>query len=386
MKRYLWFITIGFAIILAGSCIDPYNPPEIAMAEPYLIVDGLVDLSDEKARVILVHSQALDEGGEPLRESNATVTITVNGTQTFALAETAPGEYSAWGLTINPDDECQLRVKTSGGEEFLSEMVTSRETPPIDSVTWTANPTHLDIEVNTHDPTGNTRYYRWKYEQTVMYRSINPSSYVWDAEQQEIRGRNLDEQIFECWKTSSSTSIGVFSTKGLSEDIVSRFIIVSFPSTAFELRTKYSILVKQFAIDENEFNFWTDLKKNTESIGTIFDPQPSQIAGNVHAVSSSGSRVLGYFSVGASTQKRMFVSYQELPYNASEYETGYPGCGFFTKDTLKIGVFLSGSKRQLLIDGIYDGPFLVGYWTAENRCIDCRIAHGGTNVQPDFWE
>lgn len=385
MRRSVLVITIGIAILLAGSCIDPYNPPEIESSESYLIVDGLVDLSAENARVQLIHSQALDEQGAPLRESNAAVSITVNGDQVFVLSETAPGEYSAWDMTVNPGDQCELRIRTAGGDEYVSEMVTSRETPPIDSVTWTANPTQLDIEVNTHDPTGNTRYYRWKYEQTVMYRSIHPSSYIWDAEQHVVRGRNLNEKIYECWKTTSSTSIGVFSTKGLSEDVVSKFIVASFPSTAWELRTKYSILVKQFAIDEREFNFWTELRKNTESIGTIFDPQPSQIAGNIHAVNPSAQKVFGYFSVGSSTEKRKFISYEELPYKASEYDTGYPGCGFMVKDTLRLFQIMAGSN-QLIIDGIYDGPFLVGYWTAENRCIDCRIAHGGTNVEPDFWE
>lgn len=386
MIRTVLFFTITITIFLAGSCIDPYNPPEIQSSEPYLIVDGLVDINSENARVQLVHSQALDEQGLPLRESNAIVTITVNGSQTFTLTETLPGEYTSGSLAINPGDQCQLRIQTANGAEFVSETVTSKETPPIDSVTWTAYPNHLDIEVNTHDPTGNTRYYRWKYEQTVMYRSVHASSYIWDSELQEIRPRNFDEKIYECWKTTPSSNIGVFSTKGFSQDIVSKHIITSFPSTAFELRAKYSILVKQYAIDEDEFNFWTQLKKSTESIGTIFDPQPSQISGNVHAVNASGRNVFGYFSVGASTEKRIFISYQQLPYKASEYETGYPGCGFMMKDTLLLGDFYSSNRTALLIDAIYNGPFLIGYWTAESSCIDCRIAHGGTNNEPDFWE
>ena len=386
MTRTALIIAITIGIFLAGSCIDPYNPPEIKSSEPYLIVDGLVDVNSEDAHVVLIHSQALDEEGAPLRESNATVSILVNGSQTYMLSETAPGEYVAAGLLINPGDQCQLRIQTTSGQEFLSEVVTSKETPAIDSITWTAHPDHLDIEVNTHDPTGSTLYYRWKYEQTVMYRSVHPSSYIWDEELQEIRSRNLDEKIYECWKTTPSSAINVFSSKGLSEDIVSRHIITTFSSRAWELRTKYSILVKQFAIGEDEFNFWTELKKSTESIGTIFDPQPSQIAGNIYAVNPSGQNVFGYFSVGASTEKRIFIDYHQLPYKASEYETGYPGCGFMVKDTLRTFDFLSGTKRELLIDGIYDGPFLIGYWTAESRCIDCRIAHGGINRKPDFWE
>src|SRR5690606_22813793 len=144
MTRNVLFIAIAIAIFLAGSCIDPYNPPEIASSEPYLIVDGLVDLNSENARVILVHSQGLNAPGDPWRESNATVTITVNGSQTFALPETAPGEYTAVGLPISPGDQCQLRIQTDGGEQCVADTVTSRATPPIAMHTWTAMPDQFE--------------------------------------------------------------------------------------------------------------------------------------------------------------------------------------------------------------------------------------------------
>lgn len=385
MTRRTLFVMFIFSLLLAG-CVDPYNPPEVQTSENFLVVDGLVDLSSDNARVVLVRSQGLDEEGEPIRESGANITIEKADGQKFVLTESVTGEYTASGLVISPGDQCQLRIRTASGGEYLSDMVASKVTPPIDSITWTAHPTQLDIEVNSHDPTGNTRYYRWKYEQTVMYQSVHASSYVWDAGLGEVRGRTLDERIFECWKTTPSTNIEVFSTNGLAEDIVSKHILRSFPSTAWELRIKYSILVHQYAIDEDEFNFWTEIKKNTENIGTIFDPQPSQVTGNIHALNSQDEKVLGYFSVSSSVEQRIFIARDELPYRFGDYQNGYPSCSYFNVDTLSVEDYFNGGKYELLINAIYDGPALVGYTTAENYCIDCRLAHDGINTKPDFWE
>jgi hypothetical protein len=382
MTRY--FIIVGLAMLLAIGCIDPYNPPEIESSANFLVVDGLVDVGAGNARVVLAHSQALDEQSEPLLETGAQVTIEVTNGPMFSLSETFPGEYTAGNLPINPGDQCQLRIRTASGKEFLSETVTSIDTPAIDSITWTARPGQLDIEVNTHDPGGNTRYYRWKYVETAMYQSPHLSSYIWDTEENTVRPRTNEERIFTCWKTTPSTNINVFSTNGLAEDIVSRHIVQSLPSNSWKLRLKYSILVYQYAIGQEEFNFWTELRKNTENIGTIFDPQPSQVTGNIRSVNAPGEKVLGYFSAGSISEERIFISRDDLPY--SGFDTGYPSCNYLDVDTLYMEEYLNSSKRALLISAVTSGPSVIGYTTADDYCIDCRIAHQGTNERPDFWE
>jgi hypothetical protein len=47
------------------------------------------------------------------------------------------------------------------------------------------------------------------------------------------------------------------------------------------ISSRYSTLVRQFAISPNTYNYWQNLK-NTEQLGTLFDAQPSQLVGNAH--------------------------------------------------------------------------------------------------------
>jgi hypothetical protein len=44
--------------------------------------------------------------------------------------------------------------------------------PPIDSISWKRDEEGVRVFVNTHNPEGNTRYYRWEFEETWEIRSI----------------------------------------------------------------------------------------------------------------------------------------------------------------------------------------------------------------------
>ena len=40
------------------------------------------------------------------------------------------------------------------------------------------------------------------------------------------------------------------------------------------------------------------MQKNAESLGSIFDEQPTQITGNIHSVTNPSEQVIGYVSAG----------------------------------------------------------------------------------------
>jgi Domain of unknown function (DUF4249) len=384
IKRLEFIVICAFGLLL-GGCIEPYNPPEVQTSEHYLVVDGLVDSGDGSAEVMLTYTQSLDSEGPAPTESGANVSIEINGSQIIQLSEVSGGIYVADNMIINEGDKCRLLIKTANGIEFASEVVTSKSTPAIDSVTWEAKDKEFDIDVTAHDATDNTRFYRWKYEETAWYRSTFYSTFIWDPTLGDVRVRKDDEEIFDCWKTIPSTIINVFSTEGLASDQVNKYVLIRLPTDSWKLKLKYSVLVHQYAIDQNEYNFWNQLKKNTESIGSIFDPQPTQLTGNISSVNSSKDKVLGYFSVSTAKEERIFVDGDSLPY--TQFDTGYGRCYYFAMDTLLLPEYYRSSKRALLIAAVYDelGIRVIGYTTASDYCIDCKIAHEGTTIKPDFW-
>lgn len=384
-RRRTLRVVFTLTLSLAG-CIEPYNPPEVQTSEHYLVVDGQVDSGNGTAHVFLTYTQSLDSEGPPPLESGASVSIEINDTQVVPLSETSAGNYAASSMSINKGDKCRLIITTAGGKEFVSEVVAAKISPAIDSITWDAKETELNINVTTYDPTNETRFYRWKYEETIRYRSAFYSTFIWDPDLGDVRVRKNGEEIFECWRTIPSTAINVFSTKGLASDIVNKYELVSQPANSWKHQLQYSILVHQYAIDEAEYNFWNQLRKNTESIGSIFDPQPSQLTGNIKAVNPGNGKVLGYFSVSTTTEQRIYIRGDELPYTT--FDNGYGNCSYLAIDTILLGEYYQSSKRALLIAAVFDeaGIRVIGYTTFSDYCIDCRIVHEGTTVKPDFWE
>jgi hypothetical protein len=297
----------------------------------------------------------------------------------YALKETEPGTYTSASLILTPAKRYRLFFQTQARRDYASDYVFAKTTPPIDSVTWKDSPQGLQVYVNTRDANDASRFYRWDYAETWEFTSAFRSYLDYRNGQLEFRP---DGDIYYCWANELSSAIKLGSTLALSQNVVSNYPLTLMPPNSTKLRYKYSILVKQYSLSAEEFAYWELLQKNTENIGTIFDPQPSQLTGNVHSLSDAAEPVIGYVGVQSVAEKRIFIKRDELPRSwraLTGYEQNCPA-----PDTLRpatgpaLEVFRSG--RAIPIDRVEGGGLL--YSSAE--CVDCRKR--GTNVRPSFWE
>ncbi len=76
----------------------------------------------------------------------------------------------------------------------------------------------------------------------------------------------------------------------------------------------FTVLIKLFSLSKDAFRFREDLKTQNESVGSIFDPPPFSIRGNIVNINDPEDRVLGYFSVVGESSQRWFTNHNELPY------------------------------------------------------------------------
>ena len=121
------------------------------------------------------------------------------------------------------------------------------------------------------------------------------------------------------------------------------------------------------------------LKKNTESLGTIFDPQPSAIKGNVHSVSDPNEMVIGYINATTAQEQRIFISEAQLVNRGFNI---YNFCSDFeiinNRDSLK--PYIPGYWPYVLDVSRLRPPLYV-YFFSTPECVDCRL-RGGINVKP----
>jgi hypothetical protein len=375
-------------VIVAGACVEPYPAPDIAGDLSILVVDGFINGSDGVATVRLSHTIKLTEEGQPPHEKGATVIIRTASNDSFTLSEQDSGRYTADGLAIDANKQYQLYIKTKGGEEYISDYVSVKDTPPIDSVAWRPDGDGVSVMVNTHDLTGQSKYYRWDYVETWEYES--PSVSLFKVIDHQAVYRDQDDFIFKCFRTIPSTKIFVGSSVRLEEDVIRDFPLTYLSRESGKFSILYSMIVSQRAIDRAEYEFWQDLQKVTESLGGLFDSQPYEIVGNVHHVSDPSTPVLGYFSAGRVVKQRMFLDFNDLPpdlqkrpYSFCQYDTI---CVFRTpSSTRKCTNDLAGlNDNTPLVSPLYDGPTVWGYTMSSEYCTDCRV-QGGILTKPDFW-
>jgi hypothetical protein len=371
------FLWIG--IVLLTACIEKFDPPSVGVND-LLVVDAYLTDDDQPIVVRLSRSIPLDTNYW-IPETGADVHISDDSGEEFRLWETDKGIYNYPGNTDPvPGKSYQLHVKTSNGNAYISDWVTMRETPAVDSLTWEYEEIPdqdlqgLQFYVYTHDPENNTWYYRWEWEETWIFYTPYISTINWQDGQIIQR----TEDISTCWNTGSSTSIYIASSKNLDQDVVYRYPVYYADNSTDRFSIRYSLNVRQYALSEESYNYWKELKKVTEDLGTLFDPLPSSLHGNIHSIKDENETVLGYFDAYTVQEQRIFISDFELP------RISYPDYFRFCEETIVGYDEIKGmiNRGLLLIFQTRVGGAVV-YMMSTPECIDCTLR--GTNIKPDYW-
>src|SRR5690349_16600341 len=157
---------IGFALLglVALACLDPYNPPTTNEKTDFLVVDGSINSTDSLVTVTLGRAINLSSTAEYPAETEVLVVLEDNNNQTVLLPEVEAGVYF---LKHTFDHNLQYRLKINArGNEYASDFISLEGNSPMDSVSWKADGTELEIYANTHDFSEGLKYYRYTIEET----------------------------------------------------------------------------------------------------------------------------------------------------------------------------------------------------------------------------
>ncbi|MCE6988363.1 DUF4249 domain-containing protein [Dyadobacter sp. CY323] len=372
--RNYTLLTVTLAMLaVIYSCVEPFSPPEVNSDENYLVVDGFLNVGNDTSRIELRRTQNVNQNTNPVSENGAKVTVEVENGERYDFTETGDGLYILPPRSFSTSNKYRLRINTGDGEEYLSDYVAVSLTPAIDSVTYKYNPVQdaVTFYVNTHDEQGKTQFYRWKFDETWEYVMAYYSAILIRNDSIVVRPENINR----CWNKRNSGSILLGSTVKLSSDIIKDLPLALVPVNTNKLHIKYSIRVKQYGLSRDAFEYWTSLSKTTQGTGSLFDPQPSQVTGNILNTKNSKTLVFGYFSASTETSKRLTI----------EPRLGtFPRC--IAPDTLPISCkqgeecAYTTSSMLLMYWGLRSDSVLVG----PASCTDCRL-EGGTTERPSYW-
>jgi Domain of unknown function (DUF4249) len=376
-KMKLFFYCL--LLLTAFSCKEPFAPPIVSTPASYLVVEAVLNAGNAPTSIRLTRTFKLADSAQLRGELNAQVQVEGKDNTIHPLVSSGNGFYTSPNLGLTLNKEYRLRIRTTGGKEYLSEYVVARETPAIDSLNLNRKADGAQIEVNTHDDGNDTRYYRWDYEETWEIRSYYYSRYKYLGNG-IVRERTFSEDVSVCWKYGRSTNIVLGSSARLQSDVIANAPILFIPNNDEKISVRYSILLRQYALDKTAYQFYELMKKNTESLGSVFDAQPSEIRGNVTCVSAPEEVVIGYVTASTISEKRFFVlTSQVQPWRFSETCLSVDVAN--NPDSLRafLGAGLSPYEAKYSPAGS-----ITHYMSSDPPCVDCT-ERGGSTVRPSYW-
>ena len=380
MKKAIYLLILVLSAM--ASCKKPYTPSAVSLPNNYLVVEGVINSGPDLTTIKLSRTVNLDSAATSNPVLHAVVIVEGDQNNTYTLTEGNIGYYYFTGLNLDNSRKYRLRIKTiDNNREYLSDFVPVKNTPPIDSVGFIVKSNRMQIYINTHDVTNNTRYYRWDYTETWKFHAQFYSAYVSDGS--AIVNRRPDQFVYYCFANNISSTIVLGSSAKLQQDVIYQNPIISIPSTSEKIEMEYSILLHQYALSGDAYKFWENLKKNTEQLGSIFDAQPSQVSGNIHNIINAAEPVIGYISAGTVQTKRIFINNLQLP---QSWFPDYPAqCVADTIFNDKVPTVLIPLPPSLIpMYLLYKQGNAIGFLASERECIDCTIR--GTTKQPNFWK
>jgi len=336
MRRLLLCIFGLSGGLLLGGCVDRYVPDVPPAERSNLVVDGFINpLGTTVIRLSRTFSVNTKNTGSA--EARARVTIQDETGRSYSFTEGPAGTYTSAAQTLDPARQYQLRITTAQGRTYASDLLPVVLTPPITDLTWQVTPGGgAEVFLSTRGANNAQRFYRWEYAGTWQFASPGAIS--------------PDRRV--CWRTDFSTAILQSNTTQLSQNSLIDFPLLTL-LPGIELKYGYSVLVRQVTQTQGEYDYWERLRKSTENLGTVNDPLPSRVTGNMHALADPAEPVLGYVGVHSVTEKRLFINGALFPTPRPEtiyFDPAYANC---------VGA---------------DAPAI---------CSDCTLR--GTNAKPSFW-
>jgi hypothetical protein len=385
---------IAFTILLViAGCLEPFDPAVFDNNQSFLVVDGIVTDQAGPYTVKLSWSIPLSQvGDEGSQVTGAVVTIEERDGINEVLMEISPGEYQTKSLQGTAGNTYRLII-LHDGQRYESTWELLNTSPLIDSIYFKIeskgttdidkNSDGVQFYIDSHGIEGQVRKFRYEWVETWEIGVTYPTEQIYLGNDKVDWAPN---PTHTCWKYGYSSVINLATTEALADNILAGHPLTFVTGEDERFTQKYSLLVRQYALNDDEYLFWKFLKESNEQLGSLFDKQPATVVGNMVNVSNPDEVVLGYFSAAGLQEERVFI--KEISTLSTRKDCNIElltllkanlGAGYETA----IQSFMSQGKifyRLIVVPPVG----VTGVLLSDPRCIDCTLKGGDLN-KPEFW-
>ncbi|MBC7570622.1 MAG: DUF4249 domain-containing protein [Spirosoma sp.] len=212
-----------------------------------------------------------------------------------------------------PGRSYTLAITLPDGSRFQSRPERLNPVPPLDPLraqyrkqaTELGQPDVYDVLIDTQDPAEPGNFYRWSalgyLRRWAQFDPRNPPPSVLNP-----------CNACSCWVPYYGPPSDVLSDALINGNRISGRLVFRIP--IYAVGPQY-VQVRQFSLTRAAYQYYTLFEQQRTRSGTIFDPQPASIEGNVRAVDDTTKIALGFFGASAVSQQRLTIPGDTINYN-----------------------------------------------------------------------
>lgn len=378
MKKIL---TLVIAAMSAVGCVYEFTPDIRPGDTKGLVVEGDILIGDVSTFTLSCIESLSGEESAPVR---GWVWIEDDSGKEYHPDSSDPSNtFDIDMRSASPDRQYRLRIRLAspltGSTFYSSEWREVQKAPVIDDLSYTwdddiyADPyTHLWLSLSSTEGSG---CFRWDYEEIWEFHAEFMAEYYFDTATQRVRSyEGRIPPLYYCWSYDNSHQAGLAIAKSTGGERISGYKFLDIDRRELRMQTLYFIKLQARNISEECYEYLHSIEVNSTSTGSLTQPDPSQIIGNIFSDDDPLEVVYGYIEASRVSEKSMYISDLFIP-------PAEPG------GNLPPPVTLSGMLTPLSPAEAYmydlrpkDSPDI---WV-NKKCVECT-ALGGTKIKPAFW-
>lgn len=330
LRKYLYLL---FILPLA-ACIEPYSA-EVEEGAQLLTVDGMISTGQGPHSIRLTKSDTYGSVFEGLIRpvSNATVIIRDDQGKVTFLTE----DLDDRGVYHTPDDfaaeigtSYTLQIQLIDGKVYSSFPERVESVPEINTIDLRVvripvegenlDRSGVQLIAGFQDPSDQNNFYYWQTGESTYVLKTRPDLYTpRPSDTNTSREPQPKDCCTTCFRTEMLGNQGIYLEKddnfnGLSTGVVAGFI----EDDGNRFVETYRTDLRQFSVTAEAYRFLRLVKQQTEISGSVFDPPPANIRGNMISLDNPEEVVLGYFIAAGESSKRIYIDGSQLDYRQPE--------------------------------------------------------------------
>ena len=330
--RNYFFITLLFVGL--ASCLEEVKV-SIRTESSTLVVDG--GITNEAPP----YSVRLSYSGNQLNANDINQNLAVSGARVILQDDTGDsvvlspsyyekGVYRTSNLNFKGQvgRSYSIKIDLKEGKTYISKPERLSFCPLIDSlysvymdIINTSYPDGYQIYVNAKDPVDTQNYYRWSAYGYSRVGKISPEGGFLPNTCGGVYPSNF------CWVPLFQTQINILSDIYVNGNPIRNRPVFFSPVYAVG---KHFVEVTQYSISREAYQFWKLYDEQATRTGTVFDPLPAPIVGNLVNKNDPNDYALGYFEVAGVNRKKLIIdgrnNQSEIYLNAVRFTPTEGGC------------------------------------------------------------